>query len=80
MAVDISIEPRDYTKAPHNADTVALLERVLVAAKLGEIVGVAAAFVHRDSGPSSRAVGMVSRAQLGVLEILKSQLIEQLKD
>jgi hypothetical protein len=56
------------------------LERVLLGAKAGEVVGMAAVFVHREPGTSSALVGVTSRAQLGLLEVLKSRLIEHLKE
>lgn len=51
------------------------LERLLEAARAGEIIGIAVAVIHRDEATSSNFVGSVGRYVLGEIEVMKSHII-----
>ncbi len=55
-------------------DVVKALEEALEKARSGEIIGVAAAFVHGDDCTSMAMCGRVTRAMMGALHILLSDL------
>ena len=55
------------------------LEWALDAARAGEIVGVAAVFMHSDGATSSQMQGNLEREALGLLEILKADLVDRLR-
>lgn len=57
---------------------VAEAERVLEMAKAGEIVGIAAVFVHHDECTSSSIHGLCGRMALGQLAIVQHDLCQRL--
>ena len=59
-----------------NQRLVAELERLLDAARSGEIVGMAGTYLHRDKGASYSFAGMVgSYSLIGGLECIKARLL-----
>jgi hypothetical protein len=62
--------------AEPNSNVVEELERLLEAARAGEIVGLAGAYVHRDKVVSYSYAGAVaSYSMLGGLDCLKERLL-----
>jgi hypothetical protein len=61
------------------ADVIEALERALLAAKAGEIIGLAGVFLNADRTPSLAAVGTTNQAQLGLIECLKHTIVQNLE-
>jgi hypothetical protein len=59
-----------------NERLIAEMERLLEAARAGEIVGLAGAYLHKDKGASYSFAGSVGAYELiGGLECVKSRLL-----
>ena len=65
------------TPGPDDA-VVAELEKLLEMARSGELVGFATGFVNRDLSTSSAQVGTRTRGLIGILEILKWDMVHQI--
>ena len=55
-------------------ELVAELESLLEMAKSGEIEGIAAAVLYRDDCTTFRLKGRMSRALIGVIEMMKARI------
>ena len=68
-------------KAPYEPRPAVVdhLERLLEAARNGEVIGVAVVCVHGDDATSSAISGQKSRAMLGTLDMMKADLCDELR-
>ena len=71
----------DVPSAKPNAHLVEELERLLEAARSGEILGMAGAYLHKEKGASYSFAGMVaSFGLIGGLECAKARLLSIVLD